>query len=154
MIEALNGTFEILIVDDEPGDIELIKAAIQDGHFLCRTHEAWDGVEAIAFLKRSKPEFADAPTPDLILLDLNMPRMNGRETLKAIRSDPALARIPVVVLTTSDVETDVLATYDLGASGFVTKPVDIDKLFRAIHGIEDYWFGIVRNPLLKNKVAG
>ncbi|MEI6556979.1 MAG: response regulator [Rhodospirillaceae bacterium] len=146
MVETYIGSFEILIVDDEPGDIELIKAAIADGHFICRSHEAKDGLEAMAFLRRSKPEFSRAPTPDLVLLDLNMPRMNGRETLKAIKSDPVLARIPVVVLTTSDVENDVLQTYDLGAAGFVTKPVDIDKLFHAIHGIEDYWFGIVRNP--------
>ena len=146
MVVNSEGTFDILVVDDEPGDVELIRAAILEGRFVCRTSVARDGAEAMAFLRRSKPEFQQAPTPDLILLDLNMPRMNGREVLKAIREDATLARIPVVILTTSDVESDVLQTHDLGASGFVTKPVDIEKLFIAIHGVEDYWFGIVHGP--------
>lgn len=138
--------FEILIVDDEPGDVELIRSAIVEGRFICRTHVAEDGVEAMAFLRKEGAKFADAVTPDLVLLDLNMPRMTGREVLAAMREADHLARIPVVVLTTSDVERDVLQAYDLGASGFVTKPVDIDNLFRAIHGIQDYWFGVVRKP--------
>lgn len=138
--------FEILIVDDEPGDIELIRSAIVEGRFICRTHIARDGVEAMAFMRKEAPDFTDAVTPDLVLLDLNMPRMTGREVLAAMQSTDHLARIPVVVLTTSDVERDVLQAYDLGASGFVTKPVDIEQLFNAIHGIQDYWFGVVRKP--------
>lgn len=138
--------FEILIVDDEPGDVELIRSAIVEGRFICRTHVARDGVEAMAFLRKDGPSYVDAVTPDLILLDLNMPRMTGRDVLKALQDEQKLARIPVVVLTTSEVERDVLQAYDLGASGFVTKPVDIEQLFHAIHGIQDYWFGVVRKP--------
>lgn len=138
--------FEVLIVDDEPGDVELIRSAIHDGRFICRTHVACDGVEAMAFMRKEGPDYQDAVTPDLVLLDLNMPRMTGREVLAAMQSTDHLARIPVVVLTTSDVERDVLQAYDLGASGFVTKPVDIEQLFNAIHGIQDYWFGVVRKP--------
>ncbi len=138
--------FEVLIVDDEPGDVELIRSAIHDGRFICRTHVASDGVEAMAFMRKEGPAYQDAVTPDLVLLDLNMPRMTGREVLAAMQSTDHLARIPVVVLTTSDVERDVLQAYDLGASGFVTKPVDIEQLFNAIHGIQDYWFGVVRKP--------
>jgi len=139
--------FEILIVDDEPGDVELIRSAIVEGRFICRTHVARDGVEALAFLRKEAPNFTDVVTPDLVLLDLNMPRVTGRDVLKAMRDDTRLARMPVVVLTTSDVERDVSQAYDLGASGFVTKPVDIEQLFRAIHGIQDYWFGVVRKPV-------
>ena len=142
--------FEVLIVDDEPGDIELIRSAIVEGRFICRTHVARDGVEAMAFMRKDGPDFAEAVTPDLVLLDLNMPRMTGREVLAAMQSTDHLARIPVVVLTTSDVERDVLQAYDLGASGFVTKPVDIEQLFNAIHGIQDYWFGVVRKPTVGN----
>ncbi|ARJ65245.1 response regulator [Magnetospirillum sp. ME-1] len=140
--------FEVLIVDDEPGDVELIRSAIVEGRFICRTHVAQDGVEAMAFMRKEAPAFSGAVTPDLVLLDLNMPRMTGREVLAAMQSTDHLARIPVVVLTTSDVERDVLQAYDLGASGFVTKPVDIEQLFTAIHGIQDYWFGVVRKPSL------
>jgi len=139
--------FEILIVDDEPGDVELIRSAIVEGRFICRTHVARDGVEALAFLRKEAPNFTDVITPDLVLLDLNMPRVTGRDVLKAMREDPRTARMPVVVLTTSDVERDVAQAYDLGASGFVTKPVDIEQLFHAIHGIQDYWFGVVRKPV-------
>ncbi|EME71342.1 CheY-like receiver protein [Paramagnetospirillum caucaseum] len=138
--------FEVLIVDDEPGDVELIRSAIVEGRFTCRTHVACDGVEAMAFMRKEGPAYAAAATPDLVLLDLNMPRMTGREVLAAMQSTGHLARIPVVVLTTSDVERDVLQAYDLGASGFVTKPVDIEQLYTAIHGIQDYWFGVVRKP--------
>ncbi|MBI5162887.1 MAG: response regulator [Magnetospirillum sp.] len=137
--------FNILLVDDQPGDIELTRMAIAEGRFVCKTAIAKDGVEAMSYL-RKEPPFANAVDPDLVLLDLNMPRMNGREVLQAMKADPVLARIPVVVLTTSDVERDVLSSYDLGAAGFVTKPVDVTRLFEAIHGIQDYWFGVVTNP--------
>ena len=138
--------FEILVVDDEPGDVELVRLALAEGRFLCRTSVAINGRQALAFLRKEAPAHAEAPTPDLVLLDLNMPQMNGREVLAAMKSDPALARIPVVVLTTSDVERDIAISYDLGAAGYVTKPVDFDQMFQAIHGIEEYWFAIVRRP--------
>jgi CheY-like chemotaxis protein len=146
MQDFLTEPFQILIVDDEPGDVELIRAAIVEGRFICRIHVVRDGVEAMAFLRRTDPAHAQVPVPDLVLLDINMPRMNGREVLKAMKADAVLARIPVVMVTTSDVERDIMAAYDLGASGFVTKPVDIEDLFRAIHGIQEYWFGVVRRP--------
>lgn len=139
--------FEVLIVDDEPGDVELIRTAIVEGRFVCRTHVVQDGVEALAFLRKEAPDFTGVPTPDLVLLDLNMPKMNGYDLLKTIQKDPRLTRIPVVVVTTSEAERDVFLSYDLGASGFVTKPVDIEQLFSAIHGIQDYWFGVVRKPV-------
>ncbi|HLN23578.1 MAG TPA: response regulator [Patescibacteria group bacterium] len=133
--------FHILIVDDEPGDVHLIKTAITEGRFLCQASIAKDGVEAMAFLAQE-----DAARPDLILLDLNMPRMDGREVLKALKADARLSSIPVVVMTTSDVESDILTSYHLGAAGFVTKPVGIEELFQAVHLIEDYWIGLVRCP--------
>lgn len=138
-------TFDVLLVDDEPGDIELTRLALQDGRFLCNVHVAMNGEQAMAFL-RKQPPFTTVPTPDLMLLDLNMPQKNGREVLRDMKADPALATIPVVVLTTSDVERDVVSSYQLGASGYVTKPVDGDALFSAIRGIEEYWFGVVRRP--------
>jgi CheY-like chemotaxis protein len=138
--------FHILIIDDEPGDVHLIKTAITEGRFLCQASVAKDGVEAMARLNQEGPDFVDMPRPDLILLDLNMPRMDGREVLKALKADARLARIPVVVMTTSDVESDILTSYHLGAAGFVTKPVGIEELFQAVHLIEDYWIGLVRSP--------
>lgn len=138
--------FEILLVDDAPGDVELARLALTEGRFLCNVTVAVNGREALAALRRSEPRFRDAPMPDLILLDLNMPQMNGREVLAEMKNDPALAHIPVVVLTTSDVERDVIASYSLGAAGFVTKPVDVDQLFKAIHGVQEYWFAVVRCP--------
>ncbi len=138
--------FDVLIVDDEPGDVELIRSAIGEGRFFCRTHVVSDGVEAMAFLRKEVPKYKDAVCPDLVLLDLNMPRMTGREVLAAMQADEQLSRIPVVVLTTSDVERDVLQAYELGAAGFVTKPVDIERLYEAVHGIQDYWFGQMRKP--------
>ncbi|MBF0325895.1 MAG: response regulator [Alphaproteobacteria bacterium] len=138
--------FNILIVDDEPGDIDLVRLALAEGRFLCHTMVAINGKEAMAVLRREAPRFTDAPTPDLVLLDLNMPQMNGREVLRAMKEDPLLANIPVVVLTTSDVERDIVASYDLGASGYIAKPVDMDQLFRAIHSVEEYWFCAVRRP--------
>ena len=139
--------FEILIVDDEPGDVQLIRTAIIEGRFICNISVARNGVEALSFLRREAPSHTDAVTPDLVLLDLNMPKLSGYDVLKSVQADPDLARIPVVVLTTSEAERDVFQSYDLGASGFVTKPVDIERLFTAIHGVQDYWFGVVRKPI-------
>ncbi len=138
--------FEVLIVDDTPGDVELNRSAIGEGRFYCRTHVVNYGVEAMAFLRKDGTNYREAATPDLVLLDLNMPRMTGREVLAAMQADERMSRIPVVILTTSDVERDVLQAYELGAAGFVTKPVDIERLYEAIDGIQDYWLGQMRKP--------
>lgn len=137
--------FEVLIVDDEPGDVELVRLALSASHFLCNTTIATNGEEAMKAL-RKQPPYQDAPTPDLVLLDLNMPQKSGKEVLAELQSDPVLSVIPVVVLTTSDVERDIVASYRLGAVGYVTKPIDTESLFKAIRGIEDYWFAVVRRP--------
>ena len=147
MQQGLIEPFEILIVDDEPGDVNLIRTAIVEGRFICNISVARNGVEALTFLRKEGPDHTDAVTPDLVLLDLNMPKLSGYDVLKALQADPRLARIPVVVLTTSEAERDVFQSYDLGAAGFVTKPVDIERLFTAIHGVQDYWFGVVRKPV-------
>lgn len=146
MPQVRNRPYDILVVDDEIGDVELIKSALAEGPFPCRVAVANDGLEAMAFLRRETPDFREAPTPDLILLDLNMPRMNGQEVLRAVKSDPHLACLPVVVLTTSDADHDARTAYTLGAAGYVTKPLDIEQLFSTIHSIEAYWFNTVRGP--------
>jgi len=112
---------------------------------LCNLHHVLDGVEALEFLRR-EGQHLDAPQPDLILLDLNMPRMNGREFLAAVKADEVLKLIPVVVLTTSDVERDVVASYKLGAAGYITKPVDMDQFVDAIRQLDTYWFVLARLP--------
>ncbi|MBY0432327.1 MAG: response regulator [Rhodospirillales bacterium] len=137
--------FEILLVEDDPGDARLVKGALAAGKLYCRLHHARDGVEAMAFLRR-EPPFTEAPAPDLILLDLNMPRKDGREVLRDIKNDPALKEIPTVILTTSDVDRDIVSSYRLGANSFITKPVDVDQFFEAIRSIQHYWFSIVQLP--------
>lgn len=132
--------FDVLLVDDERGDLDLVKAALAEGRFECKVATAGNGVEAMKRLKDGRP------LPHLVLLDLNMPMMNGWEVLKAMKADSELARIPVVVLTTSEADRDLLRSYDMGAVGFVTKPLDVDRLFQAIHGIQEYWFETVRAP--------
>ena len=138
-------TFDILLVEDDPGDAGLTKAALAQARILCQLHHVSDGVEAMAFLRRQGIH-ANAPTPHLVLLDLNMPRMGGREVLAAMRGDEILHKIPVVVLTTSDVEADIETSYELGANSFITKPVDIDQFIDSIKAVGDYWFSIVRLP--------
>lgn len=138
--------YEVLVIDDEPGDIELVRRAIESGPYPCRVTTAIDGTDGLSKIRSAAHGAPPAATPDLILLDLNMPRMNGREFLQAIKHDPHLAHIPVVVLTTSTAERDVDRVYDLGAAGYVTKPVDLDQLYKTIHSIEDYWFSVVRIP--------
>jgi len=138
--------FVILLVEDSPADAHLTEIAITENRILADVHTVGDGVEAFEFLRRQGARFADAPRPDLILLDLNMPRMDGRKFLDAIKQDPDLRNIPVVVLTTSDVERDVASSYDLGAAGYITKPVAIDQFMTAIRELGDYWFALVRLP--------
>lgn len=135
--------FHILLAEDLPADAGLVRAALQEGRFYCTLDVVEDGEQALAYLRGQMP---NARRPDLVLLDLNLPRMCGREVLRAMKEDEVLRTIPVVVLTTSDVERDVEASYSLGAVGFVTKPLDVSEFFQAIHAIEDYWFTVVRLP--------
>jgi CheY-like chemotaxis protein len=136
---------EILMVEDNPGDARLAIEALKEGHITNRLHVVNDGVEALAFVRRQGP-YADAPRPDLILLDLNLPRMDGREVLAALKEDPQLRRIPVVVLTTSGSEDDVVNSYDLYANCYVIKPVDLEKFMEVVKTIEDFWLTVVRLP--------
>ncbi len=138
--------FTILLAEDEAADAHLVRTALFENHILTDLHHVTDGREALEYLRHQGPRFADAPRPDLILLDLNMPRMDGRECLLALKRDPDLADIPVVVLTTSEVERDVLASYTLGAAGFITKPVDVNQFITAIRDLGVYWFDLVRLP--------
>jgi CheY-like chemotaxis protein len=138
--------FTVLLVEDEVADANLVQMAFEESRLLATLHHVIDGVEALKFLRQDSEAFADAPRPDLILLDLNMPRMNGREFLQAVKQDDGLRPIPIVVLTTSDVERDVVESYGLGAAGYIVKPVDLDQLIKAIKGIESYWFTVVKLP--------
>ncbi|UXZ54149.1 response regulator [Halomonas sp. 7T] len=137
--------FKVLLVEDEPADVHLTKMAFNEGKLLVDVHDVGDGVEALAFLKQEAP-YQNAPKPDLILLDLNMPRMDGKTFLKKFKTLEKLRQIPVVVLTTSEAESDVIDSYDLGASGFIVKPVDIDQFINAIQALEEYWLTLVRRP--------
>lgn len=137
--------FDILLLEDEPADAHLVRVSLRDARVLCQLHHVVDGREGLDFLHRQPPHAA-APRPDLILLDLNMPRMNGREFLQAVKADPALSDIPVVVLTTSEVERDVEASYKNGAAGYITKPVDMEQFVAAITQLSDYWFVLARLP--------
>jgi chemotaxis family two-component system response regulator Rcp1 len=136
---------EILIVDDNPGDVRLTVEALKDGKVQNRLHTAHDGVEAIAFLRR-KGEYADAPLPDLILLDLNMPRMNGSQLLAEVKEDAALKHIPVVILTASREMNDIAKTKNLHADWYVTKPIDLEQFIRAVKSIIDFWSTTVKLP--------
>lgn len=145
MTQDDSAPFDILLVEDDPADAGLAKRALREGRILCRVSHVRDGVEAMDFLRR-KDQFASAPRPDLILLDLNMPRMDGRAVLQELKADSDLKTIPVVILTTSDVDRDVNASYLLGANSFITKPMDMDAFFDAIKSVEEYWFRVVRLP--------
>ena len=137
---------EILLVEDSPGDVRLTQEALRDAKVRNNLHVVRDGVEALAFLRREGPRFAECPRPDLVLLDLNLPRRSGHEVLEEIKGDQLLRRIPVVILTTSQAEQDVLRTYDLHANCYITKPVDLDQFIRVVQSIEDFWLTIVRLP--------
>ncbi len=134
---------EILLVEDNPGDVRLTVEAFREGKISNHLSVVGDGVEALAFLRR-EPPFADAPRPDLILLDLNLPRKNGRDVLSEIDDEENLRQIPVVVLTTSNSERDILATHDLHASCYINKPVDFGQFITVVKRIEDFWFTIVK----------
>jgi CheY-like chemotaxis protein len=136
---------EILLVEDSPGDVQLTVEALRDAKVSTHLHVATDGEEALAFLRR-EGGFADVPRPDLVLLDLNLPKKSGHEVLEEIKSDPDLRRIPVVVLSTSDDEGDVLAAYDLNANCYVTKPVDLDRFWEVVRSIDQFWLSFVKLP--------
>ncbi len=136
---------EILLVEDDPADVELTRETMADTKVLTNLHVAGDGLEALAFLRR-EGKYAEAPRPDLILLDLILPRMDGRAFLEAIRADDNLKPIPVVVLTTSRAEEDIIRSYRLGANCYISKPVGLAEFARVVNAIEDFWFTIVRLP--------
>ena len=136
---------EILLVEDNPGDVRLTKEGLNEGKVRNNLNVARDGVEAIAFLRR-EGEYSDAVRPDLILLDLNLPRKDGREVLADIKTDPNLKTIPIVVLTTSRAELDVLHSYELQANCYITKPVDLEQFIIVVKCIEEFWFTIVKLP--------
>lgn len=136
---------EILLVEDNPGDVRLVREGLGQGEAKPQVHVVGDGVLALAFLRREGAH-AQAPRPDLVLLDWNLPRKNGAEVLAAIKSDPDLMGIPVVVLTTSDEETDVRRAYAYHANCYVTKPVELDQFLKVIRAIEDFWCTVARLP--------
>ena len=138
----------ILLADDDPDDRMLTRRALTESRLVNELHCVEDGEELLDFLRRSAGPTAEGrpPRPHVILLDLNMPRMSGREALEQLKADPALRHIPVVVLTTSEEEEDVFRSYDLGASSFITKPITFDGLVKVMRGLGDYWFEIVRLP--------
>ncbi len=138
-------TIEILLVEDSPGDVRLTRKALKEAKVRNNLSVASDGEEAMEMLAGSGAS-QQIPRPDLILLDLNLPRKNGREVLQEIKSDPELKRIPVVVLTTSQEEQDILKSYELHANAFITKPVDLDQFIRVVVSIQDFWLEIVTLP--------
>ncbi len=136
---------EILLVEDNPGDVRLTQEALKDSKILNNLNIVEDGMEAMAFLRR-EGKYTGVPRPDLILLDLNLPKKDGREVLKEIKEDPILRRVPVVILTTSRSEQDIIKTYDLYANCYINKPVDLDQFINVVKSIESFWFSIVKLP--------
>ena len=135
----------ILLVEDNPGDVRLTREALKEGKIINELAVVSDGVEGMDYLRR-RGKFADASRPDLILLDLNLPRKNGREVLAEIKSDQSMRRIPVVILTVSRAEEDILKSYDLHANCYISKPIDFDQFMKVVRTIENFWFGIVLLP--------
>jgi CheY-like chemotaxis protein len=136
---------EILLVEDDEGDVLLTTEALEASKITNNMHVARNGEEALRFLRRSEG-YTDAPRPDIVLLDLNLPRVDGREVLKEIKDDPDLRRIPIVVLTTSEAEEDILRSYDLHANAYVTKPVDFERFLKVIQSIDEFFVTVVRLP--------
>ena len=145
MVDVTPRPIEILLVEDSPGDVTLTIEALRDAKVANNLHFARDGEEALSFL-RQEGDYADKPRPDLVLLDLNMPRMDGREVLAEMKKDPVFKRIPVVVLTTSQSEDDVAAAYNLSANCYVAKPVDLDQFLGVVRAIDDFWLSLVKLP--------
>ena len=139
---------EILLVEDNPGDIRLTQEVFREGRLANRLHIVRDGVEALAYLRREGP-YAQAARPDIILLDLNLPRKDGREVLAEIKADQDLRRIPVIVLTTSSADQDIGQAYGLHANCYLTKPVGLDEFIAVVRSIEDFWLALVKLPSVK-----
>jgi CheY-like chemotaxis protein len=145
MLDDQSEAIEVLLVEDDPGDVLMTREAFEEHKLRNNLHVVSDGVEALSFLRR-EGEYADVPSPDLVLLDLNLPRKDGREVLAEIKADPQLRRTPVVVLTTSEAEEDVLRSYDLHANAYVTKPVDFDRFIDVVRRIDSFFVTVVKLP--------
>lgn len=143
-----NEPIEILLVEDNPGDVRLTLEAIKESKILCNMSTVEDGVEAIAFV-RKQGKYIDAPQPDLLILDLNLPKKNGLEVLKEMKEDLRLQHIPVVMLTISESEEDILKAYKHHVNCYITKPVDMNQFIKIVNSIEDFWFSIVKLPKRK-----
>jgi chemotaxis family two-component system response regulator Rcp1 len=137
--------FEILLVEDSPGDVRLTREALKDAKMHINLHVTSDGIDAMSFLNR-KEEYANVPRPDLILLDLNLPWKDGRQVLEEIKATPALMTIPIVILTTSASEEDVLRSYRLHANCYISKPVELDGFLKVVKSIDNFWLSIVKLP--------
>jgi CheY-like chemotaxis protein len=143
-VEAL--PIEVLLVEDDPGDVQLTKEAFEEHKVRNRLTVVSDGVDALAYLRRDPSAYPDAIRPDLVLLDLNLPRVDGREVLQEIKSDPDLRTIPVVVLTTSQADEDIVRSYNLHANAYVTKPVDFDQFISVVRQIDEFFVSVVKLP--------
>ena len=145
-IEQVGRPVEFLLVEDNPGDVRLTREALKDSKIRNNLNVLGNGISALNHLRR-EPPYENALRPDIILLDLNLPKMDGREVLSRIKADPALKRTPVVVITSSEAEQDILRTYDLHVNGYVTKPVDLDQFIKVVQSIESFWRTIVQLPI-------
>ncbi len=145
MTAAHAGPVQILLVEDSPGDARLTEEVLRDAKIANELHVVPDGEEAMSYLRRER-QYRAQPRPDLVLLDLNLPRKDGREVLAEVQGDPVLARIPVIVLTTSSAQEDVLRSYDLAVNCYITKPIDLEGFISVVRSIEDFWLSIVRLP--------
>jgi chemotaxis family two-component system response regulator Rcp1 len=150
--DAHDRPIQLLLVEDNPGDVRLTREALREGRVANTLHVVPDGVAATEFV-HGEGQYAGCPRPDLILLDLNLPKKDGREVLAEIKADPGLKQIPVVVLTTSDAEEDILQSYDLHANCYVTKPVDVQQLFQVMRMVEGFWLTIVKLSPAVERVA-
>ncbi|MEJ3746016.1 response regulator [Actinomycetes bacterium KLBMP 9797] len=144
-VDASPSPIEVLLVEDDPGDVLMTQEAFEEHKLRNRLTVVQDGVEALAYLRR-EGQYADAVTPDLILLDLNLPRRDGRQVLAEIKDDERLGRIPVVVLTTSQADEDILRSYQLHANAYVTKPVDFDRFISVVRQIDEFFVSVVKLP--------
>lgn len=145
MTDPLSRPIEVLLVEDDPGDSDLTRETLEEAKVRISLHVVDDGVKALQYL-RQEGRYTDAVRPDIILLDLNLPKKDGREVLAEIKKDVTLKKIPVVILTTSDAEKDIIKTYDLGASCYITKPVGLDQFTEVVKKINSFWFTIVKLP--------
>ena len=145
MQSTIIAPIDILIIEDNEGDARLIKEVLSDGKIANLLHNVKDGVQAMAFL-RKEGSYVNVVMPDLIILDLNLPKKDGREVLSEIKDDPELKKIPVVIMTTSQAEEDILKSYNLHANCYITKPIDLNQFIKVVKSIEDFWFTIVKLP--------